>query len=163
METKAAPSIAWDQYFPLINKSILALLVVGGLLIASGVDIVQLGGRMIGRSSDTEPALSASDLPSLSTGTAASKLGGKWRTAILVAGGVLGIVALVISVLSLGGRDAQLMKEQHAPKKKEAGPETDPAASQSKAAPLEETECNLSSYKLFYPTPNQDVAGTVAH
>lgn len=155
METKAAKPVAWDDYFPVLNKVILVLLLVGGMLIATGVDVVQLGGRLLGRSGDAEAAVSSSsgDLVVESKPTSASRAGGYWKTIILAVAGMLGVVILVFYVLSVGGRDAERTQEQSIAKKKESQPIKSGESEEQKLTP-EEAECNLASYKLFQPAPD---------
>lgn len=154
MEAKTPAPVKWDEYFPLLNKAILGLLVLGAMMIASGVDLVQLGGKFLGGGDNVE-ALSAVDAgepvagdlggsPKPATGIAA------WRNVILAVAVMLGVVVFVFYILSVGGRDAERMKEQQAALKKDQqskkmdGENAQPAAAESE-------ECNLSSYKMFYP------------
>lgn len=147
-------SVKWDDYFPLLNKAILGLLLVGALLIGTGVDLVQLGGKVLGGGSDTEVVSSAdlgepvaSDFGSSrpATGVAA------WRNVIVGIAVMLGVVVLVFYILSVGGRDAERMREQQAACKKDQQPVKPEGACTQQPEPASE-ECNLSSYKLFYAT-----------
>lgn len=158
MDAKVITSIALDKHFPLINKAILMVLVVGGLLIATGVDVVQLGGKLLGRSEAAEPASSASsassgELVSGSRPAATNSAGSQFQAIILSGAIMLCVVVLVFYVLSIGGRDADRMKEQDIAQKRERQPKKSGDAGQQQAAP-EDTECNLASYKLFFPSPD---------
>lgn len=155
MAAKVITSIALDKHFPLINKAILILLLVGGLLIATGVDVVQMGGKLWGRSEAAEPASSASsgELVSGSRPAATNSAGSQFQAIILSGAVMLGVVVLVFYVLSIGGRDAERMKEQDIAQKQERQPIKTGDSGQQQAAP-EDTECNLASYKLFFPSPD---------
>ena len=151
--TAMPAAVKWDEYFPLLNKAILGLLLVGVIMIATGVDMVQLGGRVLGGGGDSE-AVVAEDAGEL----VASDLGGSakpatgiaaWRNVILAIAVMLGVVVLVFYVLSVGGRDAERMKEQQAAAKKDQKPAKSEAANSTED---ESEECNLASYKLFYPS-----------
>ena len=155
MEAKTSAAkptaVKWDEYFPLLNKAILGLLLCGAIMIASGVDLVQIGSKILGGGDDAEAVVAAdvgepvaSDFgrPSKpATGIAA------WRNVIIAIAAMLSVVVLVFYVLSVGGRDAAWMKEQQQAAKKEQKPNTPAAAS---AQENDSEECNLASYKLFY-------------
>lgn len=150
MEAKTPMPVKWDEYFPLLNKVILGLLVLGAMMIATGVDLVQLGSKVLGGGDNVESVASvdagepvASDFGGPSkpaTGIAA------WRNVIVAISAMLGIAVFVLYILSVGGRDAERMKEQQAALKKEKEP-----AEGQQARQEESEECNLSSYKMFYP------------
>lgn len=156
MGENVTSSIAWDKYFPLINKGILLMLLLGSLIIASGVDVVQMGGKLLGRSDAVEPALSVGSGELVADSRPAGKTaGGHWNKIILSVAVMLGVVVLVLYVLSIGGRDAERMKEQNIAKQQERQPIKTGDSGQQQAV-QEDTECNLASYKLFFPP--KDVA-----
>ncbi|MDB5338559.1 MAG: hypothetical protein JWN70_4178 [Planctomycetaceae bacterium] len=147
-------NVKWDDYFPLLNKAILGLLVLGAMMIATGVDLVQLGGKVLGGGDNVE-SVSAADagepVPGDFGGSAKPATGiAAWRNVIVAITVMLGVVVFVFYILSVGGRDAERMKEQQAAVKKDQQPDK---ADGEKAQPAaaEEEECNLSSYKMFYP------------
>lgn len=119
-------------------------------MIATGVDLVQLGSKVLGGGDNAEAVATAdagepvaSDFGGPSkpaTGIAA------WRDVIVAVSAMLGVAVFVLYILSVGGRDAERMKEQHAAMKKEKEPPEGQQAQQE-----ESEECNLSSYKMFYP------------
>ena len=154
MEANRPTSVKWDDYFPLINKAILGLLFVVTIMIATGVDLVQLGGKVLGGGGDVEAVVAAElgEPVASDFGGAASRPAtglAAWRNVIVAITGMLGVVVLVFYILSVGGRDAERMKEQQVACKKKEQPVLPDAEHTPQATPVLE-ECNLSSYKMFY-------------
>lgn len=150
MEVKPQNSEQWDVYFPLLNKAILGLLLVGAVMIATGVDLVQLGSRVLGSGDEMIVAASAGELVAGDFGGPSTPATGiaAWRNVIVAISVMLGVVVLVFYILSVGGRDAERMKEQQAALKKDQPAKADGDKS-PQSAPVTE-ECNLDSYKRFY-------------
>lgn len=149
MEVKPQNSVQWDVYFPLLNKAILGLLLVGAVMIATGVDLAQLGSKVLGGGDEVAVAADARELVASDFGGPSKPATGiaAWRNVIVAISVMLGVVVLVFYILSVGGRDAERMKEQQAALKKDQPAKADGDKSQS--APVSE-ECNLDSYKRFY-------------
>lgn len=154
MEARAINTTEWDRYFPLINKAIVGLLLVGALVIGSGVDLAKLGSRLAGPGDDVEAAtaVDAGELMAVDfslTPKPTAKGLDRWRHVIVAVAMMLGVVVLVLYILSVGGRDADRMKEQIAAVQREKDAKKPEKSGDQPPAP-EETECNLATYKLFY-------------
>lgn len=153
-QVQVRAGISWDEYFPLINKAIVGLLLIVALLIGSGVDLAQLGSRFVGSGDDVEAIVPVDAGESVAvnfslTPKPTAKGLDRWRHVIVAVAMMLGVVVLVLYVLSVGGRDAERMKEQVAAIQREKDAKKPEKSSDQPAAP-EETECNLATYKMFY-------------
>ncbi|MES2793478.1 MAG: hypothetical protein V4719_27950 [Planctomycetota bacterium] len=148
MEAKTINSLKWDDYFPVLNKIILSLLLIGAILIATGVDVVQLGGKLLSGGNEIIAATDAGELVESpfaakpTTGLAA------WHNTIVAVAMMLGVVVLVLYILTVGGRDAERTKAQTAAHKKDR----QPLPQEGKEAQPVSEECNLATYKMFYPS-----------
>jgi hypothetical protein len=152
MEAKTINSLKWDEYFPLLNKAILGLLLVGAIIIATGVDLVQLGGKLLGGGNENVVTVDAGELvESPFTGGESKPATGlaKWHNTIVAVAVMLGVVVLVLYILTVGGRDAERTKVQTAAHKKDRQPL--PQEGQDASLPASD-ECNLATYKMFYPS-----------
>lgn len=166
METKSPPAatnkpIAWDEYFPAINKAVMFLLLILAVLFGTGLDVAGLVNKALSRDGGSAAVASApagEPVSGPSKGFSLSVWGpGGWKVAVVLVAGILGIAGFALSFLSTSGRDAARMKEQ-AEKNKEdrkCKPTGGTDASQD-----ESTECNLASYKLFFPPPEPPAATT---
>lgn len=164
METKPPPAqtkkpIAWDEYFPAINKAVMFLLLILAVLFCTGLDVMGLANKVLGRGGDSASVAAApagEAVSGSSKGFSLSVWGpGGWKVALILVGVILGIAGISLSVLSTSGRDAERMKEQAAKNKedKKCKPTGGTDASQD-----ESTECNLASYKMFFPQPEEPAA-----
>ncbi len=142
----------------------LFLVLIFGIVFATGFDVTQLASKLFSRGDASASVASAEPMIPVASGSTGFSLSitgpGGWKTAVILLAVILGIAGIALSVLSANGRDAAWMKEQEAKKKKDQ--KSTPAA-KAAAAPCEpgDEECNLASYKLFFPssagtaTPNQ--------
>lgn len=164
METKpqttpAKSPVAWDEYFPAINKAVMFLVLILAVVFCTGLDVLALANKVL---SGKSAADSVSVAPAGETvggsfkGISLSVWGpGGWKVAVVLVGAILGIAGVALSFLSTSGRDAARMKEQVAKAKEDrkCKPTGGTDASQD-----ESTECNLASYKLFFPSPEAATA-----
>lgn len=163
--TQTTPSkapVAWDGYFPLLNKAILCLLLIFGIIVASGVDVVQVGSKLLAGESLSTSTVSAGTGAIASSEPMNFSLSvtgpGGWKNAVVILAVIFGITVVALSVLSSSGRDATRMKEREAQRKEEqergGAPAAAPAAATVAREP-EPEECNLASYKLFYSSASE--------
>lgn len=163
METKpqATPAkkpIAWDEYFPLINKGVMFLVLILAIVFASGLDFAALANKVLSRDGGATSVAAAPAGEPVSSGFKGFTLSvwgpGGWKVAVVLVAVILGIAAFSLSVLSTSGRDAAQMKEQAAKAKEDRKCKPTGGTDASQA---ESTECNLASYKMFFSSPEEPV------
>jgi acid phosphatase family membrane protein YuiD len=147
----------------LVNKAMLVLVLIFGVLVGSGLDVAQLGSSLLSREASAGEIVSsgASSAASSSQGFSLSITGpGGWKNAIVLVAVIFTVTIVALSVLSASGRDAAHLKEREAKLKEE-----EKCMTAAKAAVTIEPgseECNLASYKLFYPSPTASTDGVPA-
>lgn len=164
METKPQTAetkkpVAWDDYFPALNKAVMFLLLILAVLFGTGLDVAGLVNKALSRDGGSVAIAAApagEAVAGSSRGFSLSVWGpGGWKVAVVLVGVILGIAGFALSFLSTSGRDAERMKEQQAKNKEDR--KCKPTGG-SDASQDESTECNLASYKLFFPAQEQPAA-----
>lgn len=151
---------SWDDYFPMINKAIMFVILILAVVFVTGVDITKMTGRSRLSAGGGEPVVSSSSVSSVSSFNlkSLSVYGpGGWKVIVGMIVVLVAITGAVFAVLSSSGLDAAWTKELEAKMKEKEKPK------KTVSTEPESTECNLASYKMFFgpkeePAPAQEVA-----
>lgn len=137
------------------------MVLIFGIVFATGVDVMQLGNKLLARGGaggDAVAAEAGAPVEGSSSNFSMSITGpGGWKNAAILITVIFSITVVALSVLSSSGRDAAREKAREARLKEEqkGTPAAKTAAKAAAPAEEESEECNLASYKLFFRSSDQ--------